>query len=499
MGESLGGRGLSVAKGLFPRRTRTRPLSPNRWQGKGVLVVGAARQGVAMARFLARRGAHVRLNDHKPLEALAPARQALEGLPVEWVTGGHPLEALEGMEAVFVSGGVPLNLPLIREAFRRGIPVHSDAHLFLEHAACPVVGITGSSGKTTTTTLLGRMARHAEGRLYRKVWVLGNIGPPLMDYVDDLHPDDLAVVELSSFQLEPARVSPEVAVVLNITPNHLDRHGTMEAYIAAKANILAHQRREDWAVLGREDPAAWSLRHLGMGNKAAFGLYPVEEPLPAVYVMNRRFVFRDAQGKVMPLFGMDAVQLRGAHNLQNVAAASLAGLLVGLSPEDLLMGVEGFTGVPHRLEVVLEKDGITWVNDSIATTPARAMAGIRAFAGRPIVLLAGGKDKNLPWEDWAAVVREHVDVLVVFGPAREKIFPALEKVPGPRPRVVVEVSGLRAAVEAAARYARPGSVVLLSPGATSFDEFPNFEVRGERFREWVREIVGEPESQEGGW
>ena len=475
---------------LFPPLERHRQPAPERWRGRRVLVVGAARQGLAMARYLARHAARVRLNDRKPWKALTEARAALADLPIEWVTGGHPLEALAEVEAVFVSGGVPLQLPLIQEAFRRGIPVYSDAHLFLEVAVCPVVGITGAAGKTTTTTLLGRMARQAEGRLYRRVWVLGNIGPPLMDYADQLAPEDLAVVELSSFQLEPARLSPEVGVVLNITPNHLDRHGTMEAYIAAKANILRHQGPRDWAVLGHEEPNAWGLRRKAPGRLAAFGLKPAPQPVPQVFLQEGWFVFRDAAGRAVPLFSQSLVRLVGEHNLRNVAAASMAGLLAGLDPQALAQGLEGFTGVPHRLEIVLERNGVTWVNDSIATTPARAMAGIRAFAGRPLILLAGGKDKDLPWEDWAAVVREHVDVLVVFGPAREKIFQALERVPGERPREVIEARGLRDAVEAAAQRVRPGYVVLLSPGAASFDEFPNFEVRGQRFREWVQEVVG---------
>ncbi len=476
---------------LFPPLERHRQPAPERWRGRRVLVVGAARQGLAMARYLARHAARVRLNDRKPWEALTQARTALADLPIEWVTGGHPLEALADVEAVFVSGGVPLQLPLIQEALRRGIPVYSDAHLFLEVAVCPVVGITGAAGKTTTTTLLGRMARQVEGRLYRRVWVLGNIGPPLMDYADQLAPEDLAVVELSSFQLEPARLSPEVGVVLNITPNHLDRHGTMEAYIAAKANILLHQGPRDWAVLGHEEPNAWGLRRKAPGRLAAFGLKPAPQSVPQVFLQEGWFVFRDAAGRAVPLFPQSLVRLVGEHNLRNVAAASMAGLLAGLAPQELAQGLEGFTGVPHRLEIVLERNGVTWVNDSIATTPARAMAGIRAFAGRPLILLAGGKDKDLPWEDWAAVVREHVDVLIVFGPAREKIFQALERVPGEKPQEVVEARGLRDAVEAAAQRARPGYVVLLSPGAASFDEFPNFEVRGQRFREWVQEVAGD--------
>ena len=483
----------------FPPLHRTRTLVRRSWAGRRVLVVGAARQGTAMARFWARRGAQVILNDRRPLEELGEAREALAGLPIEWATGDHPLELLEGVDAVGVSGGVPLSLPLLQEARRRGLPLYSDAHLFLEEAVCPVVAITGSSGKTTTTTLLGRMARAAAQeealvpqlpKRFRRVWVLGNIGPPLLDFVDELQPEDVAVVELSSFQLDLVRVSPEVGVVLNITPNHLDRHGTMEAYIQAKAHMVAHQGPHDRAVLGHEEPNAWSLRQQTRARVAAFGLTPPPVPVPAVFLQRHRFVLRDAMGRAHILFSADLVRLPGQHNLQNVAAAALAAALMGLEPEHMEAGLEGFTGVPHRLELVMEHNGVAWYNDSIATTPERAMAALRAFAGRPIILLAGGKDKNLPWDAWARLVRQEVEHLLIFGPAQQKILSALEAVPGDRPRTVKVFPGLRPAVEEAARLAQPGTVVLLSPGATSFDEFPNFEVRGERFRAWVKEITG---------
>ena len=486
----------------FPPLRRTRPLHRWDWPRVRALVVGAARQGTAVARFLARRGAHVVVNDRRPLEALEDARRALEGLPVSWAAGGHPLDLLERVNVVFVSGGVPLSLPLLREARRRGLPLYSDAHLFLEQAVCPVVAITGSSGKTTTTTLVGRMARAAAReeplvpglpRRFRRVWVLGNIGPALMDFVEDLHPEDVAVVELSSFQLDLVRVSPEVGAVLNITPNHLDRHGSMDAYVEAKAHMVAHQRPWDWAVLGHEDARAWSLRRRTRARVAGFGLAKPAAGVPAVFVQADFFMLRDAAGRLHRLFPVEKVALPGEHNLRNVAAAALMAALMGLEREHMLAGLEGFTGVPHRLEKVLVHRGVAWYDDSIATTPERAMAALRAFRGRPIVLLAGGKDKNLPWEDWAPLVRQTVEHLVVFGPAREKILNALARVEGPGPRTVEVCGGLREAVEKAARLARPGAVVLLSPGATSFDEFPNYEVRGQRFREWARAVVGADE------
>lgn len=473
---------------FFPPLQPTRPLRTPSWRGKRVLVVGAARQGTAMARFFAHQGARVVLNDRRPLEELEPARHALQGLDITWVTGGHPVALAEEVDAVAVSGGVPLDLPLIQAARAQGLPLLSDAQLFLEYAPCPVVAITGSSGKSTTTTLTGRMAASRPSP-YRRVWVLGNLGPPLLDYLERLAPQDLAVVELSSFQLDLVRVSPEVAAVLNITPNHLDRHGTMEAYVQAKAHAVLHQRPEDWAVLGHEDPRAWDMRLQVVSQVAAFGLRPPSESVPAVFLQGRELVLQDERGQLHPLFPREAVRLPGEHNLRNVAAAALLTVLAGLSREHMVAGLQGFTGLPHRLELVLEHQGVAWYNDSIATTPHRAIAAMQALAPRPLVLLAGGKDKDLPWDEWARAVRRYVEHLVTFGPAADKIHHALEEVPGDRPRSVHRVGSLREAVEVAAQLARPGMAVLLSPGATSFDEFPNFEVRGQRFREWVHRLA----------
>ena len=232
------------------------------------MVLGAARQGLALARYLALHGAQVVLNDQRhenEMESAITALAELQGrtvYPVRWVLGRHPLEILEAADLLCVSGGVPLTLPIVKHALERGVPVTNDSQIFLEAAPCPVVGITGSAGKTTTTTLVGRMAQAAvasalAGGKPRQAWVGGNIGSPLIAILDEIAPQDLAIMELSSFQLELMTRSPQIAAVLNITPNHLDRHGSMAAYTAAKAHILAYQAPVDTAVLGRDDPGAW--------------------------------------------------------------------------------------------------------------------------------------------------------------------------------------------------------------------------------------------------
>ncbi len=456
------------------------------YAGKRVLIIGAGRQGLALARYLARRGAQVTLNDRRPPEALEEARAALAGLPIRWAAGGHPLDLLEACDLVCPSGGVPLTLPLVEEAVRRGIPLSNDSQIFLEVAPCTVAGITGSAGKTTTTTLVGRMAQ--AGWQGGRVWVGGNIGNPLIADAEAMQPGDLAVMELSSFQLEVMTRSPQVAAVLNVTPNHLDRHGTMEAYAAAKARILDFQTPQGVAVLNRDDPGSWGLADHTRGRLLTFGERQPPEGQSGTWLDPEGWLtFRGAEGSQSRLLPQGLIQLRGRHNLDNCLAAAAIALAAGLPPEAVREGIEGFTGVPHRLELVRVFRGAAWYNDSIATAPERAMAAIRSF-DEPLVLLAGGRDKNLPWEDFAALVRRRVDHLVVFGEAADLIAKAVGR-SGERPYTLHRCETLHEAVAQAAAVAEAGDVVLLSPGGTSFDEFRDFAERGEKFRAWVQALA----------
>ncbi|MFN3741291.1 MAG: UDP-N-acetylmuramoyl-L-alanine--D-glutamate ligase [Anaerolineales bacterium] len=458
------------------------------WQGRRVVVLGAARQGQALARYLTRHGARVCLSDVRSEAELQTARQALADLPIEWALGGHPLTLLDGADLLCLSGGVPTTLPIVQQALRRGIPLSNDTQIFLEAVPCRTVGITGSAGKTTTTSLVGEMARRTaqENATFRRVYVGGNIGDPLLNYVDEMTPEDLAILEISSFQLEQMTLSPNVAAILNITPNHLDRHGTMEAYIAAKARILEFQSQRDVAVLGREEPNAWGLRRRVRGRLVSFGFAPLEDDEEGTYYQEGLLYLYERQVDI-PLLRREQIALRGDHNVLNVLAAFAIGHAAGLSLDAMLEAAEAFRGVPHRLELVREWRGARWYNDSIATAPERTMAAIRSF-DEPLVLLLGGRDKDLPWEDLARLVRQRVDHLILFGEAAEKIERALHAVEGERPYTIERYARLFDAVQAAARLVEPGDVVLLSPGGTSFDEFRDFEERGERFRQWVQQL-----------
>ena len=468
------------------------------WKGKPVVIVGAARQGLALARFLAGRGARVTINDQRSPEAMQAAIQTLADAPadyaVNWVLGEHPLALLDGSELVCVSGGVPLDLPILVEARRRGIALTNDSQIFMEAVRAPVIGINGSAGKTTTTTLLGRMAQAEVAAAQvsgRRAWVGGNIGLPLVEYVDAIQPEDRVVVEFSSFQLELMTCSPQVSAVLNVTPNHLDRHGTLENYTAAKARILAYQGSSDIAILNREDPGAWSLAGQVRGRLVTFGRNRPTVGLAGTFVENDHLHYADETGKSLELMPRSLVRLRGEHNLLSVLAACAVATAVEMPVEAMQAGVRDFTGVAHRLEWVRTWKEVQWYNDSIATAPERTLAAIQAF-DEPLVLLLGGRDKNLPWEKLADQVRQRVDHVIVFGEAAAMIARAIQpEASGAAARLksLSRRENLREAVQAAAELAQPGSVVLLSPGGTSFDEFQDFEERGERFRQWVKALT----------
>jgi len=473
------------------------------YRGQRVVILGLARQGMALATYPVRAGARVVISDRQPVEKLAANLAALSDLPIEYVLGGHPPSLLDGADLLCLSGGVDANIPLAQEARRRGVPLSNDSQIFLE--ACPAgvmtVGVTGSAGKTTTTTLVGRMlaAKDEGGRMKdempsppssfilhpSEVWIGGNIGNPLIADVHRMRVGDIAVMELSSFQLEIMTRSPHVGAVLNITPNHLDRHGTMEVYTAAKSHILLHQSAADVAVLGLDDVGARRLSLLVRGRLVYFSGATLVAAQEGTFLRDEVIVFRWDR-REQPVCAVKDIGLRGQHNVLNVLAACAISGAAGAIPEAMRAGIEGFTGVEHRLEFVRERDGVKWYNDSIASAPERVVAALNSFEA-PIVLLAGGRDKKLPWEDFARLAKTRVKCLVLFGEAGPLIQRAVEAANMDRAQYTL-CGKLGEAVRVAAGKAESGDVVLLSPGCTSFDEFTDFAERGEKFKEWVREL-----------
>ncbi len=450
-----------------------------------VVVLGLGRQGMAMARFFARHHVQVIASDKRDSSALRSQVEELRTLGVTLALGGHPLSLLDQADLLAVSGGVPLTLPIVREAMARGIPVVSDAELTLRYATQPTLGITGSAGKTTTTTLVGLMLE-AGGM---SVHVGGNIGTPVLDRLDDLGEDVWLVLELSSFQLEVCYHSPHIAAVLNVTPNHLDRHPSMDAYAEAKRNIFRYQNPGDALVLGwdNEWTRRWAQEAVPEGVRVF--LFSLEEPVDqGAYLRGERLWVRDGEREQF-LCRADEVRLRGRHNLANVLAAAALALAVGVPVEAMAEVARSFTGVPHRLEVVAKHEGVLWVNDSIATAPERVVAALRSFT-EPIVLLAGGRDKKLPWDEFARVAAQRVRWVIAFGEAASLVERVLAPYLGTGMLSGVDVvPDLEAAVHRAAEIARPGEVVLLSPGGTSFDAYRNFEERGQHFRTLVAHVV----------
>lgn len=451
--------------------------------GKRLVILGMARQGTALARFAVGVGAHVTLSDLRPPEVLLGA--SANGLPawaadlpadqLHFVLGEHPLSLLDDCDLLAISGGVSIDAPLVVEAQRRDIPLTNDSIEFALRAPAPLVGITGSAGKTTTTALVGRMGQVSGQR----TWVGGNIGRPLIGDLAEMSPDDLIVMELSSFQLEIWQgLSPAIAAVLNITPNHLDRHKSMARYTAAKANILRHQGPEGVAVLSADDAGALGLREQVRGRLRLFSRRgPVDD---GAFVDGDTIWLCGPDGR-RALCAVSEIRLRGDHNVLNVLAATALAEAVGVPDDAIVEGIRTFAGVPHRLETVRELDGVKYINDSIATAPERAMAALAAY-DEPIILLAGGRDKDMVWDEWARQVAQRVKRVILFGELAE---PLAERLDGVN---MTRVETLAEAVYVAQSEAAAGDIVLLSPGGTSFDSYSDFAERGEHFRLLVGEL-----------
>lgn len=451
--------------------------------GKYIVILGFARQGMALARFLAEHGARVVVSDMRPASQLQDSMEALKDLEIEYVLGGHPMSLLDGADMVAVSGGVPVDIPLVNAARRKGIRISNDSQEFFDRCPATVIGITGSAGKTTTTALLGEMARFAG----RQTWVGGNIGRPLIAELENMKPGDLVVQELSSFQLEIWQHSPPVAAVLNITPNHLDRHGSMDVYSGAKANIFRFQDEEDIAVISDDDAGAKSLVPLVNGRLRRFSME--HDVADGAFVRDGAVWLRRASGEETAVIAIEEILLRGRHNLLNVCAAVTLADSVQIPVTAMAAAIASFGGEPHRLEVVETMNGVSYINDSIATAPERALAALDSFT-EPLILLAGGKDKNMVWAEWAKRVSVQVKQVILFGELAAMLQELLQQEAGSGQDSlpVARVGDLPAAVELAAVCAEPGDVVLLAPGGTSYDAYRDFEERGRHFRALVREL-----------
>jgi len=439
--------------------------------GAPVVVMGLGRfgGGIGVARWLVAQGAKVTVTDLAPADALANSVRQLADLSVRLRLGGHELADLDDCRLLVVSPAVPKERSaFVQEAISRGIKITSEMNLFVQR--CParqIVGITGSAGKSTTTAMIGAILQAAaQTRRGPRVWVGGNIGRSLLSDLDAMRPGDVVVLELSSFQLEDLGAiawSPPISVITNLQPNHLDRHGTLDAYADAKLNIVRFQSSDGTVfVHANETDLAKRVADAGAADRL------------------RRYVFDKAF--------MGSLQVPGRHNQDNAAAAIAVAQGLGVSDELIRNGLASFTGLPHRLEFVAKRSGVRYYNDSKSTTPTSAMLAVEAFDA-PVIVLLGGRDKGMSFDGLTKMLAQRAKGVVCFGEVGEKLFADVRQHLGDGAATRVErVSSFEEAVAQANQLSDPGDVVVLSPACTSYDMFANYEQRGETFCELVRAL-----------
>ena len=453
-------------------------------QGKKVAFIGAGVSHKRCIEQFVELGAQVTLCDQKKsLEDFGAYADTLRRLHVRLSLGEHYTDGFAGQDIIMRTPGYEYYKPELQAALQAGTKVTSEVELFFELCPCEIVAVTGSDGKTTTTTLISKMFEAAG----RKVFLGGNIGAALLPQLADVTPEAVAVVELSSFQLISMRVSPKVAVVTNVTPNHLDHHKDMQEYINAKRNILLWQVPPCRAVLGFENEISRGMQKDCKGEQVWFtrlhetdkGAFLRESDDTLCYAEN---------GVVTPILPRAEVKLRGLHNVENLLAAIAA--VWGRVPVEAMRQVGStFTGVEHRIEPVRTLDGVTYYNDSIASSPTRTIAGLRSF-NQKIILIAGGYDKKIPYEPLAPEILAHVKTLVLMGATGPRIEAAVRGCAGfdESALTILHADSMQHAVELARGAAQPGDVVSLSPASASFDLYPNFEVRGRDYKNIVNNL-----------
>lgn len=436
---------------------------------KTVLIIGLGRTGESVARRVLAHGGHVRIADSHA-DAVAAAHTQFD---VEIRSDDDADGLLRGVQLVIPSPGVPATHPLLREAVRRRVAVQSEIELAYRLLTCPLVAVTGTNGKSTTTALLGEMIRQSG----QETFTGGNLGTPLIDAVGTACA--VAVAEISSFQLEwVEQFRPQIGVFLNLSEDHLDRHGSFEQYGRTKRRLFARQRRSDWVVMNRDDTNVRALCHGLPGRLFSFGWTPVAgDGSEGAWVEAETLVLRHA-GREMH-YAIDDIQLRGRHNIANVMAAVSAATLWGVPPAVIQTVLASFAGLPHRLELVAEKNGVAYINDSKGTNIDAVVQSLNSFS-EPVILLAGGVEKGGDYRPLREVVQTKVKKLILFGQAQRSLYAALGQ-----DTETLLVEALDEAVQAAHRGARAGDIVLLSPACASFDQFRSYAHRGEAFRSYV--------------
>ncbi|MDD3145663.1 MAG: UDP-N-acetylmuramoyl-L-alanine--D-glutamate ligase [Candidatus Riflebacteria bacterium] len=446
--------------------------------GKAISIIGAAKSGLAAARSLVESGARVFVSDIQAEEKLRQslAREGLDG-KIEFEAGGHT-ERVLAADFIVLSPGVRTDIPVLVEAASRNIPVYSEIEVAYRLSKGRRLVITGSNGKTTTTTLLSLFCRQQ----FSEVFLGGNIGIPMMEFASKTTDNSLQVLEVSSFQLETiSAFTPDIAVITNFFENHLDRYASYQAYIDAKKRIALNMKTGQCLVLNADQQSMREMAGQVACRTAWFG-WNCEGLVPSVTIDDEHLVFTDESGCRQKIFPVSSVRLIGRHNLENVMCAALTAILAGVEAGRLEDVVKEFPGVEHRLEWVAQVSGVTFINDSKGTNCAASITALRACRP-PMILIAGGRDKGTDLSEWVDAIRTHSRGVVLYGEAKARFRSALE---GLVP--LKSATSFEQAVEIAYEWAQSGDTVLLSPACSSYDLFPNFEVRGERFKELVRAL-----------
>ena len=451
-----------------------------RMQGKRIAFCGAGISNTPLIMSFLKQGARVYVCDRRTREQLGELADTLEQAGAELRLGENYLEHLE-VEIIFRTPGMSFHLPELEAARKKGIAVTSEMEVFFDLCPATIFAVTGSDGKTTTTTLIAKMLE-AEGK---RVHIGGNIGKPLLPQIDKISPDDFVVAELSSFQLISMRKSPDVAVVTNVAPNHLDIHKDMDEYVEAKKNILLHQNAFSRTVLNRDNEITESFRQFVRGQSLGFSMN--RQLHNGAWLDEDGMLHMAYRGMDVPVLHRDEIKIIGDHNVANYLAA-IAAVWGYVGVESIRRVAHEFGGVEHRIELVREVRGVKYYNDSIASSPTRTIAGLNAFRQK-VLLIAGGYDKHIPFEPLAPAVVEKVKKLYLCGVTADKIEKAIREYSGYNGEPeIVRVKDIDEAVARASADAAPGDIVTLSPACASFDAFPNFAARGNHFKELVMKL-----------
>ncbi len=445
-------------------------------RGKKVAVCGIGRNNTPVIRQFLSHGAVVTACDRRTREDLGETAADLERAGAVLKLGESYLSSLDTMDLILRTPGMKPYLPPFMSAREKGIPVTSEMEIFFALCPCPIYAVTGSDGKTTTATIMAGLLE-ASGK---NVFLGGNIGRPLMPEIDKISPSDATVVEMSSFQLTMMDQSPYVAVVTNISPNHLDWHTDMDEYIEAKRNLVAHQKTGDRAVLNADDPITASF---AQSTRADVLFFSRAAEQSGTWLRDDGWLCMTRDGVTTPIVRKNEIRLPGEHNLENYLAA-FAAVWGEVEPAVMAEYAGTFAGVPHRCELVRERNGVKWYNDSIGTSPSRTVAGLRSF-DRKVILIAGGYDKHIPYDPLGRAAAQTVKAAVLMGDTASAIERAIRRY---STLPIVRVNTMEEAVSEANRLAGEGDCVFLSPASASFDKYRNFEERGEHFRKCVEAL-----------